>query len=75
MGANRSQSGASEQGIEALTGREREVLALIAEGLSTQEIAERLHRSVKTVETHRRGLGMKLGAKNRVELARAALCN
>ena len=37
----------------ALTPRQREILQLIAEGRSTREIAERLHVSVKTVETHR----------------------
>jgi DNA-binding NarL/FixJ family response regulator len=36
-----------------LTPRQREVLQLVAEGRSTREIAERLHLSVKTVETHR----------------------
>ena len=59
--------------LSALTERELEVLAFIGEGLPTAEIAQRLHRSVKTVEWHRRLLGSKLGATNRVELARIAI--
>ncbi len=59
--------------LSALTEREFEVLAFIGEGLSTAEIAQRLHRSVKTVEWHRRLLGSKLEATNRVELARIAI--
>lgn len=56
-----------------LTGREREILALIGRGLSTVEIAQQLGRSVKTVEWHRVSLGNKLGVTNRVELAHIAL--
>lgn len=43
-----------------LTGREREVLQMIAEGMSTAGIAERLSLSVKTVETHRQRIMAKL---------------
>jgi DNA-binding NarL/FixJ family response regulator len=43
-----------------LTGREREVLQMIAEGVSTVGIAERLNLSVKTVETHRQRIMTKL---------------
>lgn len=57
----------------SLTEREMEVMALIGEGLSTNDIAKRLHRSEKTVEWHRASLGHKLGVTNRVELARIAL--
>ena len=59
--------------LRDLTGREREVLALIGAGLSTAEIATRLHRSVKTIEWHRASLGTKLNASNRVELAQIAI--
>lgn len=59
--------------LSSLTERELEVLDLIGRGLSTAEIARHLHRSVKTVEWHRVSLGEKLGATNRVGLARIAL--
>ena len=59
--------------LNQLTPREREILALIGEGYSLPEIAQRLHRSIKTVETHRLTLGRKLNASNRVELARIAI--
>ncbi|MCB9839144.1 MAG: helix-turn-helix transcriptional regulator [Phycisphaeraceae bacterium] len=58
--------------LSDLTSREMEVLRLIGESMTTAEIAERLHRSVKTIEWHRVSLGSKLGAANRVELARIA---
>lgn len=60
-------------GLQALTHRELEILTLIGDGLSTADIADRLHRSVKTVEWHRVSLGNKLGVTNRVELARIAI--
>ena len=59
--------------LKGLTPREREILALIGEGYSLPEIAQQLHRSVKTIETHRLTLGKKLNANNRVELARIAI--
>lgn len=57
----------------ALTIREREVLQLIAEGRSTKVIAETLHISVKTVETHRKKLLEKLDVKSIAELTKIAL--
>lgn len=59
--------------LDSLTPREREILSLIAEGESLPEIAQKLHRSLKTIESHRLSLGRKLGASNRVELARIAI--
>ncbi len=56
-----------------LTAREREVLQLIAEGLSTKEIAARIHVSIKTVETHRQQIMRKLNAKSVAELTKIAL--
>lgn len=53
----------------ALTDREREVLALVGDGLSNQEIAERLHLGVTTVKTHVANLMGKTGCDNRVRLA------
>ena len=59
--------------LGTLTPREMEILRLIALGLSTNEIAKVLYRSVKTIEGHRVSLGSKLDVTNRVELARIAL--
>jgi len=56
-----------------LTVRETEILRLIGLGMSTQDIAKHLGRSVKTIEWHRVSLGEKLGIVNRVELARIAI--
>jgi DNA-binding NarL/FixJ family response regulator len=56
-----------------LTARELEVLALIAEGCTTKEIASRLGVSVKTVETHRRQIMEKTGIFSVVGLAKYAL--
>jgi PAS domain S-box-containing protein len=58
---------------ENLTKREVEVLRLIAEGLSSQQIAEQLKRSEKTILAHRHAIGQKLGVSNRIELLRIAL--
>ncbi|HZW06711.1 MAG TPA: LuxR C-terminal-related transcriptional regulator, partial [Phycisphaerales bacterium] len=56
-----------------LTPREMEILALIGQGLTTAAIAEKLFRSRKTIEAHRLSLGIKLSARNRVDLARIAV--
>lgn len=56
-----------------LTGREREVLHLIAEGLSTKEIAGELGISVKTVQTHRANLMQKTGVHKVSSLVRYAI--
>ena len=50
--------------LDQLTDRQRETLKLIAEGHSTKEIAERMHVSVKTVETHRSQLMERLDIRN-----------
>lgn len=56
-----------------LSSREREVLLLIAEGLSAKEVATRLNISHKTVEAHRTSLMRKLGVRKATELVRYAL--
>jgi DNA-binding NarL/FixJ family response regulator len=58
--------------LAALTGREREVLLLIARGLANGEIAERLHISLPTVKTHIGHLLAELGARDRAQLVIAA---
>lgn len=50
-----------------ITGRELEVLELIAEGLSTREMAQRLHVSENTVKTHASRVFSKLGARRRTQ--------
>ena len=60
-------------GYDLLTSREREVLQLIAEGHSNQQIAQELFISVKTVEAHRAHIMSKLHARNRTDLIRYAL--
>lgn len=62
----------SRQGGE-LTGREREVLCEVAQGLTNKEIAAKLRISVKTVETHKANLSSKLGLCSRAEIVRYAL--
>lgn len=53
----------------SLTPRELEVLPLVVEGMSNQEIADRLHLGVTTVKTHIANLMTKTGSENRVQLA------
>lgn len=57
----------------SLTKREKEILKLIAEEYSNPEIAEELFISIRTVDTHRRNLLDKLGAKNTAGLVKHAL--
>jgi DNA-binding NarL/FixJ family response regulator len=58
---------------DPLTDREQEVIKLIAEGLSSDEIAATLTISKKTVDRHRSNILEKLGMRNRVELTRYAI--
>ncbi|EHR58982.1 response regulator transcription factor [Saccharomonospora cyanea] len=57
---------------EALTAREREVLALIGAGLSNRDIARRLHIAQTTVKTHINNAFAKIGARNRADAVRYA---
>ncbi|HEY6888155.1 MAG TPA: helix-turn-helix transcriptional regulator, partial [Solirubrobacter sp.] len=58
-------------GLASLTGRERQVAALVVDRRTNQEIANELYLSLKTVETHLRNIFRKLDVSSRVELARA----
>lgn len=59
--------------FQLLSPREREVLQLIAEGKTSPQIAELLHISVKTVETHRQQIMVKLKIKSIAELTKYAI--
>jgi DNA-binding NarL/FixJ family response regulator len=61
------------QGLQGLTDREREVLVMIARGLSTKEIASALDIGQRTVETHRANLMRKLGVKSVALLTQVAI--
>lgn len=69
----RVESGEAKTSYDGLTEREKEVLTLIAEGLSSQEIASRLCLSVNTVHVHRARIMEKLNLHSRTELVRYAL--
>jgi two-component system response regulator NreC len=64
--------GGQWQPPKKLSRREREVLRLLAQGHSNQQIADTIRLSVKTVETYRTRLSEKLGLKGRAELYRFA---
>ena len=59
--------------LERLTSRQREILQLVAEGLTTKEIARKLSLSVKTVETHRTQLMRRLEIHDVAGLVRYAI--
>lgn len=56
-----------------LTSREREIVKLIAEGYTNQQIADSLHRSVKTIESHRSNILRKLDIHDTIELVKYAV--
>jgi DNA-binding NarL/FixJ family response regulator len=58
--------------VDCLSNRELEVFELIGQGLPTSQIADRLHVSIKTIETHRQRIKNKLGLRNSAELGRSA---
>ena len=63
------------EGSDLLTGREREVIQLLAEGKTSKEVAVTLNLSVKTAETHRTNLMRKLGLHSVADLTRYAVRN
>jgi DNA-binding NarL/FixJ family response regulator len=62
----------NETEAPVLTRREKEVIELIAEGMTNNEIAQKLFISVSTVDTHRKNILSKLNAKNTAELVKLA---
>jgi len=68
-------AGVAVAGIDALTGREREVLAEIAKGRSNREIARALSVSEKTVKAHVSSVLAKLGVQDRTQAALVAVRN
>jgi len=71
LGAMLAQAPSAEAG-SAVTHREHQVLELLAQGLTNQQIADTLHLSRRTVEVHRARLKEKLGAKDRAQLVQHA---
>ena len=63
---------ASASPLDALSDRELEVFRLIGQGMKKSEIAQRIQRSVNTVEAHRASIKRKLNLKSAAELARLA---
>lgn len=59
-------------GYDLLTAREQEVMGLLAEGLSTSQVADKLFISPKTVENHRYSIMQKLDLHSTIELTRFA---
>ena len=71
--AKAARSRAPRSDSKALTAREREVLQLIAEGHSARDIGQRLHLSVKTIETHRRQMMQQLDIHSVADLTKFAI--
>jgi len=69
---SREESGQPSPG-KKLTKREKEIITLIAKGLTSNEIADKLYISPRTVDTHRSNLMEKLELKNIAELVRYAI--
>ena len=67
----RSRPAEGAEGLASLTGRERQIAALVVDRRTNQEIADQLFLSTKTVESHLRNMFRKLDVSSRIELARA----
>ena len=72
---NFSDKSSAQTPATSITKREKEILILIAQGLTDKEIAEKVFLSPLTIITHRKNLLSKLGLKNKVELTRFAIDN
>lgn len=69
----RLEEGEGKEMYDGLTEREKEILTLVAEGATNQEIARRLFISIKTVQTHRAHIMEKLDLHDRTKLVRYAI--
>jgi DNA-binding NarL/FixJ family response regulator len=68
----RTGSGNEKSPIESMSDREIEVFQLFGQGLTTKEVAVRLQRSVKTIESHRENIKTKLGIESSAQLVHRA---
>jgi DNA-binding NarL/FixJ family response regulator len=71
--ASRGARSTKKQGVPALTLRQKQILRLVAEGLTNREIAGHFGISVRTVEVHRFNLMRRLRVRNVAQLLRQAL--
>ncbi len=71
--ANHNHDSLERPSIDLLSDREMEVYQMIGEGNSSRQIADALHLSIKTIETHREHIKDKLGLKNGNEITRHAV--
>ena len=67
----RGRAHAQGDGLDSLSGREREIATLVTDRMTNKEVAAELFLSEKTVESHLRNIFAKLGASSRVDVARA----
>ncbi len=68
----RAREGVERSELDKLSAREKEVLGLVGQGMTSDEIAGKLHLSVHTVHTHRAHIMEKLGLQNRAQLIQYA---
>jgi DNA-binding NarL/FixJ family response regulator len=71
MVGRKKEPGASP--LEDLSDRELEVFQMVGEGLTTRKIADKLHLSIKTIETHKAHIKEKLNLQNATELTQHAI--
>jgi len=69
----RLETGEGRETYDGLTEREKEILTMVAEGTTNQDIAQKLFISVKTVQTHRAHIMEKLNLHDRTQLVRYAI--
>lgn len=72
-GVSRSPRGRAELPSDQLSDRQRQILEMIGQGMATRTIAEKLHISIKTVQSHRENLKVKLNLADGLSLTRFAV--